>query len=371
MISAKGAKTSKWLCPWGVECIDESHREPVRTLPDRAQHLCIATGYEYFDVDVLSGGDVKEAIDNKGHQFERVLLHYLDDLSCLENLHKHPCEELHMISCGALTEADVENIVRCESLCVIRTELTEIPEGLLRELATLPKLEIFEYDFEQTMEEQIKMLQLFPHGHFFNISANITKKEDVSDIEGIIKARKNVIRHAQFEIPPTYDWLVALISCTNLQSLSIKDLRVDIQNLGIFFSNLRVKQTLRYVDVSWSCVTKPIFNHLATFTNLRWIDVSNTDIEETDVVKILRSNALHIRYCYIQSTSINVSEALLHAIENCYFLEVLDARFSQIENKGLLHSYKKSGRRNHQAIFLEEEDVPALSAALNGHYSHS
>ena len=354
----------KWLCPWGTQMYDETHREPICELPQHAIEMSIAMDTTDSRHPVLTEDDVEAAIDDEAGSFERVFVKDLEGLWCLENLHRHPCEELHIVCCGQLDDTDIDNIVRCESLRVLRVEVTHIPHNLLRKLAQLPNLQIFRCDRAATGADQLAMLRLFPQTTILDLAVN--GERETEEMRELLCARKDTLEHVYLSFEPSPSILLALLACEQLQGVTLAHLRVDSGRFSAFFINQRVQQGLRYLDLSVACVTEPVCALLASFTNLRWLDISDTDISGKELCAILESNAAHIRHVSAQGARFDEADDLLLAVEQCAQLEVIDMRYiANHDVREKILAYKKSKRRNHEAIWLLDEDVPGLSAAIN------
>ena len=352
----------KWLCPWGTQMYDETHREPICELPQHAIEMSIAMDTTRMRKSALSEDVVAAAIDDEANSFERVFVKYHKGLSCLKNLHRHPCEELHLACCGELNGKDLDNIVRCQSLRVLRAEFTHIPHNLLRKLAQLPNLQIFRCDGAETSADQLARLRLFPDTSTLDFAVN--GERITGEVRELVRARKDTLQHVYMSCDPCPSIVHAPLACEQLRSITLKDIWV-CERFSVLFSDLRVQQGLRYLDLGGTCVAGPVFALLASFTNLRWLDVSDTDISAKQLCAILESNAARIRHVSSGKTRLGVSDDLLHAIEQCARLEVIDMRFCSPDDEKLLLAFKQSKQRNHKAIWLRDEDVPGLSAAIN------
>ena len=111
----------KWLCPWGIEYVDETHRREVPDVPPHLREWDSDDISTFLDLD-----EVKRLIDEERNQFDRVYLYEPMTFDWLNNLHKHPVEEIHVFYKGipesmrnGIPHRAVRDITRCESLRVL------------------------------------------------------------------------------------------------------------------------------------------------------------------------------------------------------------------------------------------------------------
>ena len=360
------SQKTKWLCPWGVEYFDETHRDPIRDLPQRVLEifLSLENDEDYYTQQLLTQKEVAYTIADESNHFDRVFLYQQENLDCLENLYKHPCEELHVTYSSELRRKDVENIVRCKTLRVLRISCAAIPISLRPMLAQLQHLEILHYESFDLVSTQIETLRLFPRLHNMEIAVtrDTFSPEHAIAVITLIQERKETLRHVKLSLEVPHEMLVALAACRNLQSFSLDQPRMTDEDLHPFFSNRHVQKTLRNVDLSRVSIKEPTFAFLAEFKNLRTLDLSMTDVSYEEAAKILESNAATIRSVdFTACKKLYVGNDLLSAIEKCAHLERVDVRNNFHINKFYVKQFKKEKRRNHQAVWVADEYVPGLA----------
>ena len=135
------SKKKKWLCTWGPEFIDETHRisntHPPICIEQKGRKLSSAGSY------VLCK-DFFKLLSDPTQRWERIFLpEYHPDY--LELLHLHPCEELRLTfdldDHSALTREELEKIARCKTLRLLDMERCKARPDDIVALQKLPKLE--------------------------------------------------------------------------------------------------------------------------------------------------------------------------------------------------------------------------------------
>ena len=349
------AQRIKWLCPWGAQFYDETHRPENREIPAVALEKRLALEFDERWLYELSQEEISTHLADASQQWERVYLDLQDNLECLKHLHKHPCEELHIFCPDGIREEDAQNIALCRTLRVLSAEVRQMPANLYEELAKLPNLEII-HDVDRSIDPlaMAEIQRPFPFLHslrFGTLHGPITAEEASTMVE-MIKSRNATLRHIFLKMCPPAEVMIALAQCPRLVTLHIcGDLEVDENfrdQFTLFLSSKHVQKTLQNIVIEQVDLEGDILNLLALCCDIRSFSYMNSSITDEQLSKIILANYRKIRHISMQGCH-EVGENILDALEKCVHLERVDMRWSAIPEA--IDEYKKHRRRNYQAIW--------------------
>ena len=317
----------KWLCPWGVERVDETHRPE---LPMAPAHLRNSELYD--DVNChLQLDEVKRLIDDETNQFDRIFLCEPMSFKWLANLYKHPVEEIHILYDGipkslndGLPLQTVSDIARCETLRVIECENIEIQKRHTHIMTRMPNMEAFiGIANPDGIINQVQHYQMLPHLtyiHFFN-AWDAPNDEDYEAMTTLIWLRRDTLEHIEFVLPPRGKLLAALTQCPKLRSFRLQAFAPIVDSdLKAFLSHPNIRQNIRDIWLGYTQIGAGTFALLAKMRNLRWINLSNTALTGDELNAILRANKEHIRSVHAGGCP-GVGSEIFSGIEECAYLD--------------------------------------------------
>ena len=350
------AQHVKWLCPWGIEMYDEVHRSPLRDIPEAFQEEFHKLEDGSKSVRVLPQKKLRDLIDDASQQIERLFLYKAHNLSILENLFKHPCEELYIYFSDTMSKSDVERIVRCTSIRVLCLECGRLPEKLILALNALPNLQILRYEHDESPSKHIETLRKFPQLRAIDIGANSGRTTD-SEAQAIcefIRERKQTLQHVHFSSIIKPEIANALVQCPNLVSFSVENPLQGDEGVCQFFENPSVQRRIQHVKLIRSSVGERTFFHLSKFTNLRWLDVSLSDITTDQLRAILLANSNTIREVIATNCAL-IDDGIMAAIGWCAYLEKVDLRGTSVHMEAVM-AYGRRQKSNVGAISITAWD---------------
>ena len=323
---------TKWLCPWGIEYVDETHRPALHSVP---QHL-LAKMYSCATRDVLSMRRVKNLIDKLDHRFERVLIEQPESFDWKANLHKHPVEELHIIYVRTperyrygLPYKAIAGIVSCQSLRVLEIENAVINEGHMHFLRQLKNLEViigagFARD-RVPLEIQVNAYDLFPkltYVYFVCSMMHVLTAEEIAAMVAFVTSRRETLRHIALFMPPSADLFAALAQCPNLRTFRLDSYEaLTDADLSDFLSHPHIRQNLQDISLATSTLRGDTFARLAAMPSLRWVNLSaNQGLTSETLNAILRANRANLRDVRVANCHY-LGPQVLEGIAQCVFLD--------------------------------------------------
>ena len=340
----------KWLTPLGVKVIDEAHRAPSPELPhqlleDFFQLEC-EDGADYCGV--LSNAQMRALVDNTDLKLQRVFIFGIgkdgDFIDCdiLENLHKHPCEEVHVRRATCPKEA-IGYLAKCTSIKVINFFDCQIDQNDAKTLIDkLPNLEEFS-------EMSTAMSKKAPKAKTFKCYEKHEGK-DLKPYLDYIRENKDHIERADIGRCGKAV-LDALAACPNLKSLSYNDTWEEDEGdafLKPFLSNADVQKRLEHINLRKCRVGSPTFKLLVKFTNLKWLNLNYVFIPTADLKKIIEKNAAHIVDIDVAKNGL-LKDGVLEAVAKCKKLNRIDLRMTKVTQVAV-NRYKSEKKPNHGAI---------------------
>ena len=343
----------KWLTPFGVRIIDEAHRAPTPELPhelleDFYQLEC-EDGPEYCDS--LLGLEMRALVDDSTIQLQRVFIYGngkgsdLIDCYMLRNLHKHPCEEIH-VRHASCSKKSAEYISSCASLKVINFLNCEIDQNDIKTLIEkLPNLEVCRTEGLTTFEMSTKIAKTKtfachhePKGKKLQPYLDyISSNSESIEFADIRRCGKPILK--------------ALTDCPNLKSFSFRD-RGEYEDsdafLKPFLSSTAVQKRLEHIDLHRCYINDPTYKLLGKFTNIKWLNLYYNEISTEDLLRIIENNSEHIVDVDVGTNS-SIGDGVLDAVAKCKKLNRIDLRETGVTSVAV-NLYKSEKRPNHEAI---------------------
>ena len=352
----------KWLCPWGIEYVDETHRPELPNVPPHLREWD-----RYDDTSkFLDLNEVKRLIDDERNQFERILLSEPMTFDWLNNLHKHPVEEIHIFYDGieeslknGLPHRAIRDIARCESLRVLEITNAVIKNSDRYLLERLKNIEAFMG--APIPDHRIKDQFYFYCGSFHTLRY-ITFFKPLSDpdedeyekITWMIRNRKNSLRHIELVVPPEETLYEAIIKIPHLRSFRLHTFaEVYDSDFVTLLSHPNVQQNLRDLYLAYLEVGARTFALIAKLRNLHCIDLSSTKLTGDELNKILRANKKHIRYVRVAECP-GLGPEIFQEISECTYLERVTL-YKNERIKEAAEEYIREKRPNFGAITFSFE----------------
>ena len=273
----------------------------------------------------LTRNQVETAINDTKQQWERVFITIDSKLDCLENLHKHPVEELIIEHSKRLRKKDILNICRCQTLKCLSIELAEIPEKLFSLFAALKNLEKIQVNaYDDDVPRQIAFLRQFPRLHFLTFHVffrPMTSEEEAAIIEFIAERRES-LRSFKWDKHFSTGMTSALVRCPNLTSFSIEVSREGQGDLVGFLSHPGVQNRIRHLSIWNLDISEEHSLCLADFNNLRSVELVHNNVAEKAVVKMILQNKKHIHTIKLNQSK-KITEDILPALAQCTSLQTV------------------------------------------------
>ena len=327
------AKKKKWLCPWGPELVDETHRL-MNTMPP----AYIQRKDRRAWTRNISASKIHDLLSDEKQQWDRITLrsYYDDSLDCL---HLHPCEELRMIGGFEVIEReDFEAIAKCTSLRLIDLDFYDFNPEDLRLLESLPNLEKIVFHSPHAMYV-FDFLEHFQHLTTLHLNTACSRLNDdmcspvypfvageISDALSYISARNDTIRHLHLSITVGPIAFASLGLLKNVESIFLEDvpaLTGDDFDIYILFMSPNIQQSVRHLYFHCTRFDKKSLSHLAKFRNLQSIYFDALGLSTKHVRRIISASADTLRSVTIAGCS-KVGDALLEAIAGCNRLRNID-----------------------------------------------
>ena len=327
------AKKKKWLCPWGPELVDETHRL-MHTMPP----VCIQRKDRREWMRNISAAKIHDLLSDEKQQWDRITLRsYYDD--SLDFLHLHPCEELRLLGgFDVIEREDFEAIVKCTSLRLIDLDYGDFNPEDLRLLESLPNLEKIVSRGGHAMCV-FDFLEHFQHLTMLQLSTADSRLNDdmcspvypfvageVSDALSYISARNDTIRHLHLSTIVGPIAFTALGLLKNVESIFLEDVKGlmgDDFDIYFLFMSPNMQQSVRHLYFHCTRFDKKSLSHLAKFRNLQSIYFDALGLSTKHVCRIIRASADTLRSVTIAGCS-KVGDALLEAIAGCKRLRNID-----------------------------------------------
>ena len=359
-----------WLCPWGLEYVDETHRTLSRELPAIVAEKFRKIDEEFFHgLPELPQRYYDEILNHsRGLFVERVFLDYVrrQHLDCLSGLKNHPVEELHIRHGGPLRKKDIEAIAQSRTLRVVTIEGTKISKGVRKHLKLLGHLDILFYDVLSDPSEQIKELRWFPNVKSMMAYSPVMQGpyfygETSAQLVQIIRERRHTLENFDILLHIEPDMADALKACTKMRSFTLDSRSMTDYEIAQFFGDERLQSTLENVSLVLSEAGPETCVALSSCKNLRKLNVSGTKMTSADLSRVLRGCAKAIREVEAKWCN-NIDNDILDAIAGCTYLERIDLRECIDLEREALKQYIAHRRRNYVAIWYGPEYKQMFSA---------
>ena len=349
------SQRTKWLCPWGEQLMNEIHREPTHSYPERLFYENHGIGGN--DHVMLCEKDFKALVDDERNQWERVFLCDPNWLDWLENLYKHPVEELHLLFNGPPSKYQDgfplkyhEYIVRCKALRVLTLENMDLPERFHAQFLKLKNIEFFDGGISQSLSSFPDFYKKLTSLRYCEIYNSWEGPDDVIyyALLEMVKARKNTLEHIELTEPPRADYVEALANCPNLQTFILHDAEMTDADMAPLLSHPIIQHQIRNFTLPHSSAGPETFALLGKFTNLRFLMLNGSDITDKEAARIILNNKFHMREVRLDDCK-HIGKETLHAISQCAHLEWVSlCRDGKV--KALIKQYIRERRPNYGAI---------------------
>ena len=348
-----------WLTPLGIRVIDESYRAPDGNLPK-----ALMEDFFQFDTEAnsqetgpISHEEMKQLIDDERLRIERVFMYGSgctlgDFIRCeiFENLHLHPCEELHVCRASVKKE-HIPMILKCTSLRVLKFFDSLNPEtedfAVFKKLPNLEGIRPDSTPANTDIPKQMAVLRSLPNLKAFDLRAkveNFTESQINAAVE-CIESRKNSIERAfvQCNSPKVFK---ALAECPNLKSFEYQiDYADNVDaNLKAFLSHPNVQKNLEHFRLWDADVKRPVYDLLAKCESIRWLDLyKNFELTSSSLKKMITKNAAHIVDVNVGKCP-KVTADVLDTLAVCKAVKFFDVRASGVDSlKALRYKDGPSG----------------------------
>ena len=345
----------KWLCNWGPEIIDEINRapstEPGEFIEQKSRDIAIQ---ERWNEESLPNDQVLALLQDTTQNWDRIILEAYDP-RYFPYLHLHPCEEIRLdFEKEKLSQEDIQNIAKCQNLRVLDLGINKFPFRSVQALRHLPDFNILNIDQFSHPMATIRTLKRFPRLTTLAIhDAEDFSPEELPQILSFINDRRASARELFILFTRGgSDVYRAFAKCTQVRSIYLDEMdTMEDNNVHVLFSSPLIQQSVRHVRMGVNAGPRA-FCLLAKFSNIRWLDICNTEITSAEVSAIVRANVHHlctlvIFRCY------SVDDAILEAIARCRSLHFVGLEETSVSPRAV-EAYKASQRSNWQAIAYKE-----------------
>ena len=376
------AKKKKWLCAWGPELIDETHRLSNTVLPICIEHkkTDLYRQYDREEEFEISGDEVVDYLSDEKQQWDRIILREIDD-EIFELLHLHPCEELHLdFELGELEREDFAQIAKCKDLRLLDLYCNRYDPEDIRLLEPLPHLEKIIYGLSDEAFTCLDALQRFPHLTMLQMNAsNEADPEDpeypfedfcLTDALSYIRERAETTRHLHISITVGPIAFATIGQFKHVESIFIADicaLSYTGFDLYLLFMSPSIQQSVRHLHFNCIKFDKEALSYLAKFKNLRTIDFRGLGVSTRHVCRIIHTNADHLRTLIVSDCS-KVRHGLLEAIASCKSLRDIDISGTGV-TKEAIEKYKEAKRPFWQVISYRPPRHPPKADACSSESS--
>ena len=368
-------KRKKWLCVWGPDLIDETHRPSNIIVPiymeQKFTEMCVESNFAWHEI---SYNKTRRFLSDPTHRFDRVTLSAYDP-EFFELLRRHPCEELRFkFDFVDLTQEDMENIAQCTSLRIFDFGCNRASLKSLRALRRLPNLEVFIYNEIEDAYSCIRALSQLPQRNTIQINSSNDCEWDslsfpfatneIGEARSYIADRKETARHLHVEAMAGPIVLAILSQCSKVESISLQGENMEDESyLCMLFSNPKWKTTLRYLHIHDVELQSSALQVLAELKNLRAIELDGLNISTDDLRPVLIANADSLQSLALWKCA-KVGDAVLESIARCKRL-----RNAYIGESGVtaaaVEAYRAAKRPNWQALVYKAKILNRGSVSDN------
>ena len=349
----------KWLCPWGGEYVAEFDRDEScypQSIRTRIHH--VGDIYDVHPAGLpLTQPTVQRAIEDTAARWERVVI-VRHRLECLENLHRHPCEELHILH-STMRFSDIQRIVKCQSLRVLTLQKTKVTNVMLQMLHALKNLTtLVVYNEKPHIPRYFSKFSQFERLESIDVidsdADRMLMPSEVSDTVKFLEDRRDKLRSVNFHFPMEPAIAAALGKCTQLEVVNLSSPENNDYELEAFFASATAQRTVRVLRLAWTEITGYSCRYLAQFRNLRTLDFAFVKYLQTGyLAAILLRNAAHIED--VNVCDCKISDEILEVVAQCRVLSQIDLRDTKV-TRAAIEEYKRLKRPNHEAIVYSDEE---------------
>ena len=360
------AKKKKWLCAYGADLIDETHRISNMVAPlcieEKRSEICCQSGYTW---DSISDAQVLALLRDEKQQWDRINLPMYDP-EFFEYLHLHPCEELRFdFGLEELSHEDFLHIAKCKDLRLIDMCVNDVDVEDVKALKQLPKLSKIVFDRNRDLLKCFQDLEEFPHldllqingSHDCDLESPAFPFED-KDLHGALSylsSKKHTTRHLHITTTLGPIVFAALGQFTQVESIyvqNIESLSYTGFDLYVLFMSPSIQKSVRHLHLHNTKFDEEALLHLAKFQNLVSIDFGGLEATTEEVVAIINTSAeklqsLTLRFCR------KVGDGVLEAIAGCNKLRNAVVWETAVSAKAI-EKYRKTKRPNWGALEYKE-----------------
>ena len=266
------SKKKKWLCSWGPELIDETHRLSNFSVPVIIEQKIwkIIFGSKSASYPIPRE-EFLRFLSDPAQRWERIILPEYNP-AYFELLRLHPCEELRLLvdrgSGHDLTPTDLENIAECKTIRVFDMDYSSARPEDMAALQRLQKLQKVILSKKMEAIECIEALMQVPNTTSIQINSSSNGSPFISqmfpfadnEIElalSFISDGRNTAREIYLYVTTGPIILAALAQCTQVESLSVYEVDPKGTNnhLSVLFMSPQLQQTVRHIRIGFCTVS--------------------------------------------------------------------------------------------------------------------
>ena len=348
----------KWLCYWGPETIDEINRspssEPDEFICRKSREIAMQRRWNETRYRLGRKNQVLALLQDTTQNWDRIALEAYDP-RYFPYLNLHPCEELRLdFEKEKLSPEDIQNIAKCKNLRVLDLGMNKFPFGSVQALRHLPDFEVLKIDQLKHPMTMIRTLKHFTRLTTLAIhDAEDFSPEEMPQVLSFIHDRRESARELFILFTRGgLDIYRQFAKCTQVRSIYLDEMdTMEDNNVHVLFSSPLIQQSVRHVCMGVNAGRRT-FSLLSHCSNIRWLEICNTEITSDEVSAIVRANAHHLSTLVI-FRCYGVDNALLGAIAKCRSLHFVRLEETSVTPRAV-EAYQASKRPNWQAITFKE-----------------
>ena len=362
------AKKKKWLCIWGPEYVDETHRVSNIFRP-----ICLEQKYEkldresnYSEID-LPHEDFLALLSDPKQRWQRITLPEYHPIY-FELLHLHPCEELRLFCSDEgpkMTRTDLENIAKCKTLRFFNMEFFKATPESMAALQKLPHLQNVIFNNIEDAYDCVEALMQVPQATTIQINTGSNnvyydshaypfEDHELAGALSYITGRKNTAKEIYLYVTIGPIIMATLAQCTQVESISV--LEVDPQgedkHMYLMFMSPTLQRSVRHLRFGYSNMSSQSLFYLSKFTNLLSIEMDSMYVSTSELLPIIQANAAHLHTLILWECQY-IDAKLLDIVAECKNLRVVDIGGTKI-TRAAIEKYKKAKRPNWYALNYTE-----------------
>ena len=364
---------NNWLCPYGPDRIDETHRfsnivQPV-CIKNKWYDMMDASNFEWEHIPL---SEILDLLRDDKWQWDRIIVPVYSS-EIFDLLHLHPCEELYLdFNLVTLSSADVRNIAKCTSLRLLNMGCNHISTADIGALSHLSNLSKFSYDISESPFSCLEALRQLPGLTMLQINSSYScpvnspsfpfEENEIVETLSCISESNDSIRELYIGITLGPVVLPVLGQLTNIESIFVEnsEIRYTGFDLQFLFMSPSLHKSVRNIHLSHTQFGGSVVSHLPKFTKLQTIDLRGVDISTDTLLALLRANADHLEALTV-SLCRAVDDTLLEGVARCKCLKVAEILDTAV-TAGAVERYKKAKRPNWQILVHREFLVRAKNS---------